>query len=131
MLAHSCIEKIEECGVLSTLTFFLSAQEDGSMEENGLDASILAYTPTFVAVGYQRLLEIQDPQEQVTQILHIYNLHVRGIATGKLTQYLRYNLDQARDPDLDKLLEQKLPHLAPGDVEEILFATMRAYKDHR
>ncbi len=101
------------------------------MEENDLDAFILAYTPTFMAVGYQLLLEMQDPQEQVTQILHIYNLHVRAIATGKLTQYLRYHLDQMRDPDLDKLLEQKLPHLAPGDVEEILFATMRAYKGHR
>lgn len=101
------------------------------MEENDFDAFILAHMPTFVAVGYQRLLEIQDPQEQVTHILHMYNLQVRGITTGKLTQYLCYDLDQVRDPDLDKLLEQKLPHLAPGDLEEIFFATLRAYKDHR
>ena len=101
------------------------------MEENALDAFVLANMPTFAAVDYQRLLAMQDPQEQVTHILHMHNLGVRALTTYQLTQYLCCDLDQVRDPDLDKLLEQKLPHLAPGDPEVILSATMRVYKGHR
>ena len=101
------------------------------MEGNDLNACILTNTPTFVAVNYQRLLEMQEPQEQVTQILYMYNLTVRAMTIGLVTKYLCGNRDQVKNPDLDKLLEQKLPNLVPGDLEEILFATLRAYKDHR
>jgi hypothetical protein len=43
------------------------------------DEFVLTCMPTFIAINYQRLLEAQDPQEQVALILHIYNLGLRAL----------------------------------------------------
>src|SRR2546421_268039 len=92
---------------------------------------ILTTMPYFIAVNYQRLLETQNPQEQVALILHIYNLGLRALTINLVSQYLFRDRDRVNDPYLDKLLEQKFPHLTPDAWEEMLFKTLRTYEGHR
>ncbi|MFL5700794.1 MAG: hypothetical protein ACJ797_27280, partial [Ktedonobacteraceae bacterium] len=94
---------------------------------------VLRQMPTFIAINYQRLLEAQDPQEQVTLILHIYNLGLRALTINLVSQYLFRDraLDRVSDPYLDTLLEQRFPHLTVDTWEEMLFTTLRAYEGHR
>ncbi len=94
---------------------------------------ILAAMPTFIAINYQRLLETQKPQEQVELILHIYNLGLRALTINLVSQYLFRDraLERVSDPYLDKLLEEKFPHLTSDAWEEMLFKTLRAYEGHR
>ncbi|MFL5589655.1 MAG: hypothetical protein ACJ8DI_18685, partial [Ktedonobacteraceae bacterium] len=97
------------------------------------DEFVLTCMPTFVAINYQRLLEAQDPQEQVTLILHIYNLGLRALTINLVSQYIFRDRAQGQmsDPYLDTLLEQRFPHLTADAWEEMLFTTLRAYEGHR
>jgi hypothetical protein len=95
------------------------------------DEFVLTCMPTFIAINYQRLLEAQDPQEQVALILHIYNLGLRTLTINLVSQYLLRDRDRVRDPYLENLLEQKFPHLTADAWEEMLFITLRAYQGHR
>ncbi|GHO78956.1 hypothetical protein KSD_67270 [Ktedonobacter sp. SOSP1-85] len=101
------------------------------MEEANFEAFILASMPSFIAVNYQRLLETQEPQEQVTLQLHIYNLGLRTLTINLVSQYLFHDRDLVRDAYLDRLLDQKFAHLTSDAWEKILFATLRTYKDNR
>jgi hypothetical protein len=69
-----------------------------------------------------------DPQEQVAQILHIYNLCLRVLTITMISQYLFHDRYQVADPYLDSLLEEKLPHLTPDSWEGMLFTSLRAYE---
>ncbi|GHO84901.1 NACHT domain-containing protein [Dictyobacter formicarum] len=101
------------------------------MEKADFEEFILAHMPSFIAVNYQRLLETQEPQEQVTLQLHIYNLGLHILTINLVSQYLFRDRDLVRDAYLDKLLEQKFSHLTSDTWEKIFFATLRAYKDNR
>jgi NACHT domain len=95
------------------------------------DAFLLENMPYFIAINYKRLLETQKPQEQVTLILHIYNLGLRALTINLIAQYFFRDWDRVRDPDLDKLLKRKFPHLTADAWEEILFAILGTYKNNR
>src|SRR5215469_509376 len=101
------------------------------MDTTEFDEFMLANMPTFIAINYQRLLNTQNPQEQVELILHIYNLGLRALTINLVSQYLFRDRDQVSDPYLDKLLEQRFPHLTPDSWEEMLFTTLRAYEGNR
>jgi len=91
------------------------------------DEFVLTCMPTFIAINYQRLLEAQEPQEQVALILHIYNLGLRALTINLVSQYIFRDRAQGQvsDPYLDTLLEQKFPHLTADAWEEMLFTTLR------
>src|SRR6266566_1696831 len=97
------------------------------------DEFVLTCMPTFIAINYQRLLEAQDPQEQVKLILHIYNLGLRALTINLVSQYIFRDRAQGKvsAPYLDTLLEQRFPHLTADAWEEMLFTTLRAYEGHR
>jgi hypothetical protein len=97
------------------------------MSKAEFDDFILSNMPTFIAINYQRLLKAQDPQEQVAQILHIYNLCLRVLTITMISQYLFHDRDHIADSYLDSLLEEKLPHLTPDSWEGMLFTSLRAY----
>src|SRR5437588_2187769 len=104
---------------------------DDPMEEANFNVFILANMPSFIAVNYQRLLEAQKPQERVNLILHIYNLSLRVLTIILVCQYIFHDRVSIRDPYLDKLLEQKFPHLTSDAWENMLFTILRAYEGHR
>src|SRR5437763_8423815 len=97
------------------------------------DELVLTRMPTFIAINYQRLLEAQEPREQVALILHIYNLGLRALTINLVSQYIFRDraLDRVSDPYLDTLLEQRFPHLTVDTWEEMLFITLGAYEGHR
>lgn len=95
------------------------------------DEFVLTRLPTFIAINYQRLLETQNPQEQVKLILHIYNLGLRTLTINLVSQYLFRDRDRVNDPYLENLLEQRFPHLTADAWEDMLFTTLRAYEGHR
>jgi hypothetical protein len=101
------------------------------MDRAEFDTFLLENMPYFIAINYKRLLETQDPQEQVTLILHIYNLGLRALTINLIAQYFFRDWDRVRDPDLDKLLKRKIPHLTADAWEEILFAILETYKNNR
>src|SRR6266567_8858110 len=95
------------------------------------DEFVLTCMPTFIAINYQRLLEARDPQEQVVLILHIYNLGLRVLTINLVSQYVFRDRDRVSDSYLDKLLEQKFPHLTPDAWEEMLFIALRSYEGNQ
>src|SRR5947209_6112327 len=108
-------------------------KEEDMNQVSDFNEFILAAMPTFLAINYQRLLEAQDPQEQVKLILHIYNLGLRALTINLVSQYVFRDraLERVRDPYLDKLLEEKFPHLTSDAWEDMLFKILRAYEGHR
>src|SRR5215813_7046228 len=100
------------------------------MNEAGFDASVLTNMPYFIATNYKQLLETQEPQEQVTLILHIYNLGLRALAINLIAQYFFRDWDDMHDLDLDKLLYRRIRNLTIDGWQEILFAVLKIYKDN-
>src|SRR5947209_19360395 len=105
-------------------------KEEDMNQVSDFNEFVLTQMPTFIAINYQRLLEAQDPREQVKLILHIYNLGLRALTINLVSQYLLRDRDRVSDPYLEKLLEQKFPHLTPDAWEDMLFTTLRAYEGH-
>ena len=101
------------------------------MEKADFNEFILANIPSFIAVNYQRLLEAQQPQEQVALILHIYNLGLRVLTINLVSQYVFRDRDRISNPYLDDLLKQNFLHLTPDSWKQMLFRTLRAYEGNR
>ncbi|MFN8490354.1 MAG: hypothetical protein U0350_22390 [Caldilineaceae bacterium] len=100
------------------------------MDHEKLDPAILERMPYFIAVNYQRLLEAETAQERVKLALHTYNLGLRALTIGLVSQYLVRDRDQVSDSYLNDLLAQKFPHLTLDAWQQLLFATLRAYEGH-
>src|SRR5258708_4139050 len=98
------------------------------MEEADFNEFIVANMPYLIAVNYQRLLEAQQPQEQVKLILHIYNLGLRALTINLVSQYLIRDKENMDDVYLSELLREKFDHLTTGAWEEIFFTALRAYE---
>lgn len=101
------------------------------MDGVGFDEYVLINMPTFIAINYERLLKAQKPQEQVELILHIYNLGLRVLTVNLVSQYVFRDRDRVSDSYLDKLLEEKFPHLTPDAWEEMLFTALRSYEGNQ
>src|SRR5437762_12348540 len=104
-------------------------KEEEMNQVSDFNEFVLRQMPTFIAINYQRLLEAQDPQEQVTLILHIYNLGLRALTINLVCQYIFRDRAQGQmsDPYLDPLLQQTFPHLTADAWEAMLFTSLRAY----
>src|SRR5258706_13080427 len=98
------------------------------MDAARFDEFILANMPHFIAVNYQRLLEAKTPKQQVGLALHIYNIGLRVLTIGLVSQYLIRDRGRVRDSYLNELLLQKFPHLTLDAWQQILFAALRAYE---
>src|SRR5438477_12930807 len=106
-------------------------KEEDMNQVSDFNEFVLTQMPTFIAINYQRLLEAQDPQEQVALILHIYNLGLRVLTINLVSQYIFRDRYRVSDSYLDKLLELKFPHLTPDAWEEMLFTALRSYEGNQ
>ncbi|NJN95075.1 MAG: hypothetical protein HC875_13715 [Anaerolineales bacterium] len=104
---------------------------DNLLSDTELDDFVLSQMPHFIAVNYQRLLTAQTPQEQVELALHTYNLGLRALTLGLVSQYLIRDDDRVSDPYLNELLLQKFPRLTLDAWQQLLFAALRAYAGKR
>lgn len=101
------------------------------MYETDLDKLILTDMPHFIAINYQRLLTAQTPQECVDLALHIYNLGLRALTIGLVSQYLIRDKDRVIDPYLNELLLKKFPNLTLDGWQQILFTSLKVYEGNR
>lgn len=95
------------------------------------DELILRSMPHFVAVRYHRLLEASTPKEQVEQALQVYELGLRALAIGVVSQYLVRDSREVKDRELSTYLYNKLPVATLDTWQRVLFDTLRAYKNKR
>lgn len=93
-----------------------------------LDKSALTNLPHFIAVSYQRFLEAKAPKEQVEKGLHVYNLVLRMLTIGLVSQYLIRDKERVSDPYLNELLLQKFSHLTLDAWQQLFFTLLRAYE---
>ena len=96
-----------------------------------IDQTLLASMPQFVALNYKRMLDANTFQEQVHWGLHTYNLGLRALTIGLVTQYLIRDADDVSDPYLNELLLKKFPKLTLDAWQQLLFSTLRAYEGKR
>lgn len=101
------------------------------MGDTEFDQLILSTMPHFIAVNYQRLLEANTPQEQVECALHIYNLGLRALTIGLVSQYITRDRDQVSDPYLNELILQKFPHLTLDAWQQLLFTSLKVYEGNK
>jgi len=95
------------------------------------DQFVLKSMPHFMAVEYQKLLDAETAQEKIVHALRVYELGLRALAMGVVSQYLIRDSDRVSDPDLNQLLLTKLPTATLDTWQRILFATLRAYEGQR
>ncbi len=104
---------------------------DNPLSDTQLNDFVLSQMPHFIAVNYQRLLTAQTPQEKVELAFRTYNLGLRALTLGLVSQYLIRDDDRVSDPYLNELLLQKFPRLTLDAWQQLLFAALRAYEGKR
>ena len=98
---------------------------------SNLDEFVLVAMPHFVAVQYQRLLEAASAEQKVRCALRVYELGLRVLSLGVVSQYLIRDADRVSNLVLNELLLTKLPNATLGTWQQILFTTLRAYEGQR
>lgn len=102
---------------------------EDSLPETDFNEFVLAKMPHFIAVNYQRLLAAQTPLERVELALHIYNLSLRILTIGLVSQYVFQDKGKRKeDPYLNELLVHKFPYLTLETWPQLFFASLRAYE---
>jgi hypothetical protein len=99
------------------------------MEE--LDHLILTVMPHFVAVHYQKMLDAEAWPERVHEALCAFELGLRALALGLVSQYLTRDAEKVSDSELNNLLIKRLPTATLGVWKDILFTTLCAYEGQR
>ena len=95
------------------------------------DQFVLKSMPHFMAVEYQKLSDAETAQEKIVHALHMYELGLRALAMGVVSQYLIRDAQRVSDPALNQLLLTKLPTATLDTWQTILFATLKAYEGQR
>src|SRR5579864_801803 len=99
------------------------------MDKAEFDEFVLTNMPSFIAINYQRLLEAQNPQEQVALILHIYNLGLHALTINLVSQYVFRDRGKVDHPDLNELLKRRfLRTQTPDAWLELFFTALMAYE---
>src|SRR3712207_6680517 len=95
------------------------------------DQLILTKTPHFIAINYKQVLETENPKEKIQAALHVYDLALRALAIGLVSQYLIRDRKQVRDSHLNQLLIKELPRASLDVWQRLFFATLQAYEGKR
>jgi hypothetical protein len=101
------------------------------MYEREFSEFVLSNMPYFISVNFQRLLEAETLQDRVKWMLHIYNLVLRALTLGLVSQYLTRDRDKVSDSYLNQLLLEKFPRLTPDAWKMIFFASLKVYEGNR
>ena len=95
------------------------------------DQFVLKSMPHFIAVQYQRLLESKTAEQKIRYALHVYELGLRALTLGVVSQYLIRDAERVSDPALNQLFLTKLPNATLDIWQKILFSTLSAYEGLR
>jgi hypothetical protein len=95
------------------------------------DRFVLESMPHFIAVEYKKLLDAESAKGKIDHALRAYELGIRALALGIVSQYLIRDAERVVDPDLNQLLLTELPQATLDVWQEILFSTLRAYEGLR
>lgn len=96
-----------------------------------LDDLILTRMPHFIAASYQQMLAADSPQEKIRAALHVFELSLRALALGLISQYLIRDRDRVSDPYLNQLLLEKLPRAGLDTWKQLFFITLKTYEGNR
>lgn len=96
-----------------------------------LDELVLSQFPRPIAVHYCRLLESATWEARTHKCFEVFEIGLRAITLGVLSQYLIRDLDQVHDLELDRKLVQSLARATLGQWVEFFFLCLRAYDGHR
>lgn len=95
------------------------------------DQFVLKSMPHFIAVQYRKLLESKTAEQKIRHALRVYEIGLRVLALGVVSQYLIRDAERVSDPALNQLLLTKLPNATLDIWQGILFSTLRAYEGLR
>lgn len=84
--------------------------------------------PHFIAVNYRRMLESTSNSVKVEYALRTYDLGLRALTIGLVSQYLTRDRDIVSDSYLNSFLMDKFSHIDLYTWQQLLFATLRAYE---
>ncbi len=101
------------------------------MTETDFDALVTTKLPHFVAVNYQQMLQAADPRERLQRALRTYDLGLRALTIGLVSQYLIRDQTRVSDPYVNDLLLDKFQYLTLKTWQELLFAALSAYEGQR
>jgi hypothetical protein len=99
------------------------------MEE--IDRLVLTVMPHFVAVHYKKMLDAEAWPERVREALCAFELGLRALALGLVSQYLTRDAEKVSDSELNDLLLRRLPTATLGVWKDILFTALCAYEGQR
>ena len=99
------------------------------MSIDDFDRFMTSRMPSFIAINYQRLLEVRKAQERVNQIVHVYELVLRFMTITLISQYLLEDRSRVNDADLNNLLLNRFPSdsLTLDVWQGIFFTTFEVY----
>jgi hypothetical protein len=95
------------------------------------DRFVLRAMPHFIAVQYQKLLGAETPEQKIRHALRVYELGLRALAIGAISQYLICDADRFSDLGLNQLFLTKLPNATLDTWQQIFFSTLKAYEGKR
>jgi len=103
----------------------------GSDASNELDGLILTDYPYPIAVNYKRLLDEQDWEKKTRVCIQVFELGLRAITLGLISQYLIRDAEKVSDPQLNQLLLKRLSRASLGTWNEMFFKALKAYQGKR
>jgi hypothetical protein len=95
------------------------------------DEFVLTKLPHFVAKSYRSMLEQAVPEKKVQAVLYIYDLGLRTLTLGMVSQYITRDKLRVRHPHLNELITEKLPRARLEIWQNIFFSILRAYEGNR
>lgn len=87
--------------------------------------------PHFIAANYQQMLAAESPQEKIRAALKVYELGLRTLSLGLISQYLIRDKDLITDPYLNQLLLDRLPKASLDTWQHLFFTTLKVYEGNR
>src|SRR5207237_212969 len=104
------------------------------MDKAELDEYLLTNMPYFVAIKYYRLLNAQEPQEQVRLIVQIYDLMLRTLTVSLISEYISQFIPQRvniYEPSLHRKLREFFDGSTLDKWEELFFFALDTYQGKR
>ena len=95
------------------------------------DNFILSQMPTFMAKNYEKMLNAETEHERLFEILQIFDLGMRTLSLGLITQYLIRDKTTVSDPHLNDLIAKRVPKASIDTWVDLFFATLKVYEGNR
>lgn len=97
------------------------------MEYDDFDKFILSKMPSFIAQGYKKILLSQTAKDKTQAALYVFDLSIRSLAIGVVSQYLVRDRDKINDSYLDQMLSDKLPGGTLKTWLDLFLLTLKVY----